>query len=141
MSDDRRTVDPFKQRAILVVVRRRFIQPAGIGGGILIRSIIDANATTNEKKGLIIGPLTCKDVILNACKGGKMPEIEPLNNKRYCKPTETYRYLGNNDFEEKKTDGNLKLAYYDSLIEKEVWEMVRSSYYSKRLQDGLVQNK
>lgn len=104
----------------------------GYGGGILIRAIVDAN---NPKK-LIVGPLTCKDVILNSCEGKEMPSLEPASRRRNITPSKTYRYLGKADFDsiEKKEnrDGNHKLAFYDALT-PEKWNKARSSYYKERL--------
>lgn len=106
----------------------------GYGGGILIRAIVDAN----DPKNLIVGPLTCKDEILNACEGKEMPSLEPASKKRNIKLSETYRYLGKNDFdsiENKETenrDRNHKLAFYDAMTPS-LWNTARSSYYSYRL--------
>lgn len=101
----------------------------GYGGGILIRSIVE------ENEQITVGPLTCVNKILNACKGDKMPQLVPTK-QRNCNPIETYRYLGKNDFDaiqkKKNKDGELKLAYYDPLS-PEAWNRARSSYYNKRL--------
>jgi hypothetical protein len=105
----------------------------GGGGGILIRSIWDGK----NKESLIVGPLTCVNEMLNACKGGRMPELKHVE-KRICKPKETYRYLGKKDFDsivkKNNRDGKLKLAFYNNTdIDENAWNKARSSYYSKRL--------
>ena len=103
----------------------------GKGGGILIRSIVD------EKNNLIVGPLTCVNVMLNSCKDREMPRLKRLSKSRNITPTSTYRFLGKHDFENigsGNRDGKLKLAYYDeTTISPELWNKARSSYYSKRL--------
>lgn len=103
----------------------------GKGGGILIRSIVD------EKNNLIVGPLTCVNVMLNNCKDRKMPQLKRLSTSRNITPMPTYRFLGKHDFENigsGNRDGELKLAYYDkTTISPELWNKARSSYYSKRL--------
>lgn len=103
----------------------------GKGGGILIRSIVD------EKNNLIVGPLTCVNVMLNNCKDRKMPQLKRLSTSRNIIPMPTYRFLGKHDFENigsGNRDGELKLAYYDkTTISPELWNKARSSYYSKRL--------
>lgn len=114
---------------------------SGKGGGILIRAMIDSKATNNQN-GLIVGPLTCKDKMLNACKGGEMPKLQILVNKRIVRPTPTFRFLGKDDFEAIESsptenhidnkDGNLKLAYFDLSIPMEDWNKARPSYYSYR---------
>ena len=106
----------------------------GYGGGILIRAIVNAN----DSQKLIVGPLTCKDEILNACEGEKMPSLEPASKKRNIKPSETYRYLGKTDFdsidEKGNKDGNHKLAFYDAItLSPSLWNKARSSYYDSRL--------
>ncbi|MBO4663700.1 MAG: hypothetical protein J5663_04725 [Bacteroidaceae bacterium] len=111
---------------------------SGKGGGILIRAMIDSE---DENSGLIVGPLTCKDIMLNACKVGEMPKLEWFANKRTSKVVSTYRFLGKSDFdkiepssnEHQNKDGNLKLAYFDSSIPDKDWNTARSSYYSNRL--------
>lgn len=106
----------------------------GYGGGILIRAIVDAN----DPQELIVGPLTCKDKILNACAGKEMPSLEHASKKRNIKLSETYRYLGKNDFdsiensEKENRDGNHKLAFYDTMVPS-LWNTARSSYYNYRL--------
>ena len=103
----------------------------GKGGGVLIRSIVD------EKNNLIVGPLTCVNVMLNSCKDREMPRLKRLSKSRNITPTSTYRFLGKHDFENigsGNRDGKLKLAYYDeTTISPELWNKARSSYYSKRL--------
>ena len=103
----------------------------GKGGGILIRSIVD------EKNNLIVGPLTCVNVMLNNCKDRKMPQLKRLSTSRNITPMPTYRFLGKHDFENigsGNRDGELKLAYYDkTTISPELWNKARTSYYSKRL--------
>lgn len=130
----------------------------GFGGGILIRSVVEVNEEgkyiyDDKYLKITVGPLTCVNMMLNACNGKSMPEIEKISiQERYdFTPKETYRYLGQNDFElieneEKQkekgmtnVDGNLKLAFYDpffstdSAFSEQTWNHARSSYYSKRL--------
>lgn len=105
----------------------------GSGGGILIRSIWDGK----NKESLIVGPLTCVNEMLNACKGGSMPNVKHVEQRK-CMPKGTYRYLGKNDFDsivkENNKDGKLKLAFYNNTdIDENAWNKARSSYYSKRL--------
>lgn len=119
---------------------------SGKGGGILIRAMIDSKAT-NDQNALIVGPLTCKDKMLNACKGGKMPKLMICANKRIVETNPAYRFLGKDDFEKIETssneqhlnnkDGNLKLAFYDSSIKPEDWNLARSSYYVNRFKHEL----
>ena len=103
---------------------------SGYGGGILIRSIIDT------KDEITVGPLTCVNKMLNACKDGNMPKLVFISETRHRIIKETYRYLGKKDFqsiiEKKNKDGEFKLAYYD-LCSEEAWNKARSSYYKERL--------
>ena len=103
---------------------------AGYGGGILIRSIVEENGE------ITVGPLTCVNKMLNACKGGNMPQLIPSLEQQNRVLKETYRFLGQDDFraipERKNKDGALKLAYYDPLSQ-EAWNKARSSYYINRL--------
>ena len=122
---------------------------SGYGGGILVRSIWDGK----NQESIIVGPLTCLNKMLNACKGGCMPNLEDVSEQRNCNPQKTYRYLGKNDFElienEKKQkekgkeniDGNLKLAFYDANIKEDEWNHARSSYYSYRLNPDFTKRK
>ncbi len=104
----------------------------GSGGGMLIRSIWDGK----NKDSLIVGPLTCANKMLNACKGGSMPQLKHVE-KREVKIEATYRCLGKEDFDlvgkGNNKDGNLKLAFYNTAIDLIAWNKARSSYYSKRL--------
>ena len=104
----------------------------GRGGGILIRSIWDGK----NKESLIVGPLSCANKMLNACKGGSMPNLKQVKQNK-CMSKETYRYLGKKDFDSivdgNNKDGKLKLAFYNTDIDENVWNKARSSYYSKRL--------
>ena len=106
----------------------------GYGGGILIRSIVE---DTEENEEITVGPLTCVNKMLNACKSGYMPKLESIPKRHGCIPKETYRYLGKDDFkailEKNNKDGELKLAYYDSSLSQETWNIARSSYYANRL--------
>ena len=101
----------------------------GYGGGILIRSIVEENGQ------ITVGPLTCVNKMLNACKGGNMPKLVSTKH-RNRNPKETYRYLGEDDFKAipkgENKDGALKLAYYDPLSQ-DAWNRARSSYYNNRL--------
>ncbi|MBP5481336.1 MAG: hypothetical protein J6Y22_06260 [Paludibacteraceae bacterium] len=106
------------------------------GGGILIRSIVEID--TNGNKIVTVGPLTCANKMLNACKGKCMPKLRISKKLNYTpNPQKTFRYLGKTDFDliEKgeNRDGNLKLAFYDSGINKDSWNKARSSYYEKRI--------
>lgn len=108
----------------------------GTGGGILIRSIWEKD--DKGSKIITVGPLTCMDKILNACKGKQMPKLEklPISEQIDLKPVATYRYLGKNDFDNiskgTNKDGKLKLAFYDKR-NKDLWDHARSSYYDNRL--------
>lgn len=108
----------------------------GFGGGILIRSIWGKDDKGN--KTITVGPLTCMNKILNACKGEQMPKIEKLSASEQIDiiPAKTYRYLGKDDFNSIKNgtnkDGKLKLAFYDKR-DKDLWDQARSSYYDNRL--------
>lgn len=111
----------------------------GYGGGILIRSILEIKECKESQKDnyeVTVGPLTCVNKMLNACKGGKLPELNFVSGYN-CKPINTYRYLGETDFNaienDNNIDGNLKLAFYDPNIDEKMWNKARSSYYSKRL--------
>jgi hypothetical protein len=131
----------------------------GYGGGVLIRSMVEVNENgeylvdSDKYYKIIIGPLTCVNMMLNACNGNSMPKIEPIiiSKRQNFTPKETYRYLGKNDFElieneekqkekrETNIDGSLKLAFYNPFGKKEeeiekIWNHARSSYYSKRLE-------
>ena len=93
---------------------------------------------TNGNKIVTVGPLTCANKMLNACKGECMPKLRISKKLNYTpNPQKTFRYLGKTDFdlieEGKNTDENLKLAYYDSEIKKEDWNSGRSKYYENRL--------
>ncbi len=129
----------------------------GFGGGILIRSVVEVNEKgkyiyDDKYPKITVGPLTCVNMMLNACNGNSMPKIEKISipDRHDFTPQETYRYLGQNDFElieneekqkekgETNVDGNLKLAFYDpflsndSALSEQTWNHARSSYYSKR---------
>ena len=75
-------------------------------GGILIRSIID----TDNK--IISGPLNCKDVFLNTCKGGEMPKLDKQSGNRNLSIEATYRSLGKTDME-RNIDSGLNLCFFD----------------------------
>lgn len=110
----------------------------GKGGGILIRSIGEIN-DKGDVFSVTVGSLTCANKILNACKGEQMPRLEKKEkiSTSSLEPKETYRYLGKKDFdfigERTNTDGELKLAFYDDTISKDLWNKARSSYYDNRL--------
>jgi hypothetical protein len=103
-------------------------------GGILIRSI-------RTKDGVIIsGPLTCKDKILNACKGCKMlPYLWPKESEgdnHISTIASTYRTLGKIlSAEEKESD--YKLCFYDNSIPKSKWKtsMVKGFYKKEGTQE------
>lgn len=103
---------------------------SGYGGGILIRSIVE-KVDGNEV--LTIGPLTCMNKMLNACKGGNMPRLASAPQQRNCTPKPAYRYLGQKDFdsisEGTNKDGKLQMAFYDST--EDLWKQARSSYYKR----------
>lgn len=104
----------------------------GKGGGILIRSIV--NSSNNS---LIVGPLTCANTLLNACDGKNMPSVRPLKESHNYEIMQTYRFFGDEDFAKIENgtnrDGELKLAFFDSKIDPNIWNKARSKY-SKRLQ-------
>lgn len=122
----------------------------GYGGGILIRSVVEVNedgkylVDKDNNYKITVGPLTCVNMMLNACNGKSMPQIKNISipERDNFNLKETYRYLGENDFklienekkekDETNIDGDLKLAFYDP-FSIEMWEHARSSYYSKRL--------
>lgn len=120
---------------------------SGYGGGILIRSIREIG----QEEKLIVGPLTCLNEMLNACKSGPMPYLEEISE--HCTTKGTYRYLCKNDFElienekkqkekgKKNIDGSRKLAFYDDNIKEEEWNNARSKYYSNRLKLDLTKRK
>ena len=101
-------------------------------GGILIRSLID------ESNNVVAGPMNCVNAMLNACgKNKNVPCLFKKNNTRNVNVRSTYRFLGYDDFKKINNgniDGELKLAFYDSNISKEIWNHKKSSYsyYSKR---------
>jgi len=115
------------------------------GGGILIRSIVEFdekidNKDNEKSNGIVtVGPLTCANKMLNACEGKSMPKLSRISKKRNHTPNpqEIFRYLGEKDFklikEGENIDGDLKLAFYDSEINKNSWDKARSSYYDKRI--------
>lgn len=109
----------------------------GTGGGILIRSIWEKADKGN--KNITVGPLTCVNKILNACKGKQMPKLEklPISEQINLEPEAIYRYLGKNDFNNisnsTNKDGKLKLAFYAFSDDKDSWDHARSSYYDSRL--------
>ncbi len=109
----------------------------GTGGGILIRSIWEKADKGN--KNITVGPLTCVNKILNACKGKQMPKLEklPISEQIDLEPEAIYRYLGKNDFNNisnsTNKDGKLKLAFYAFSDDKDSWDHARSSYYDGRL--------
>ena len=111
-------------------------EKTGYGGGILIRSIW---IKENNERIITIGPLTCVNKMLNACKNGEMPKLSRLHESEQDNfiPSETYRYLGNKDFkailEKKNIDKDLKLAYYNPQISPAEWNKARSSYYKERI--------
>ena len=100
-----------------------------IFGGILIRSIKD------DKGNLISGPLTCKDVILNASVG-EMPILEKYAPKKPIVPEPCKRLLGKNDMEN-KIDGDLNLCFYEKNLN---WEKTtKREVYNK--ETGGVETK
>lgn len=92
-------------------------------GGILIRAIKEVN---DENSTIIAGPLNCKDEILNACKGGKMPSLRKVSKKRKLSPKPTYRALGKNDIDIE----NDRLCFFDSQIRD--WNPMKDKYETKR---------
>lgn len=89
-------------------------------GGILIRAIKDEEGTVTA------GPLTCKDVILNECKGKQMPTLEQLSTQRKIDMKSTYRALGENDID-KEHD---RLCFYDSRINN--WNPKKNRYNTRK---------
>ncbi|MBQ4407711.1 MAG: hypothetical protein II852_11985 [Bacteroidales bacterium] len=78
-------------------------------GGILIRSIID------NDNNVVSGPLNCKDVILNVCRGGCMPKLSKTENRGNITPKETYRSLGATDMKD-NIDGTLNLCFFNEAL-------------------------
>ena len=93
-------------------------------GGILVRSVRCNDGT------LITGPLNCKDILLNSCKG---TTDSPLLSKRKIVSKvmlrSTKRLLGKTDME-KNIDGTLKLCFYDGTIQS--WNTPRDWYDKKK---------
>ena len=88
-------------------------------GGILIRAIKD------EEEVITAGPLTCKDEILNACKGKQMPILKQLSTQRRIDLKPTYRALGENDIDKE----NDRLCFYDSQIND--WNPLKNRYNTR----------
>ena len=101
-------------------------------GGILIRSLID------ESEEIVAGPMNCVNAMLNACgKNNNVPSLFKKGNPRNVDVRSTYRFLGDDDFKKINNgnkDGELKLAFYNSKIEKDIWKKKKNSYnyYLKR---------
>lgn len=93
-------------------------------GGILIRAI------KKEDNTIVAGPYTCKDELLNACKGCCMPRLSKQMKIKKLKPIvlPTIRSLGEKDVKEKKIDGNYELCFYDGNIKKEDWNPKKLRY-------------
>lgn len=92
-------------------------------GGILIRAI------KNEKDDTIIaGPLTCKDEILNACKGKQMPILEQLSTQRKINLKSTYRALGEKDIDKE----NDRLCFYESDSRINDWNPIKNRYNTRK---------
>ena len=89
-------------------------------GGILIRAIKD------EEEAITAGPLTCKDEILNACKGKQMPILKQLSTQRRIDLKPTYRALGEKDIDKE----NDRLCFYDSQIND--WNPVKNRYNTRK---------
>ena len=88
-------------------------------GGILIRSL------KNEEGILFTGPLSCKDELLNVCKGKGMPMLDRRKKPVEMEPQPTKRLLGKADMEN-GIDGVLNLCYYDNTITD--WDTKRERY-------------
>lgn len=95
-------------------------------GGILIRAI------KNEKGIVIAGPLTCKDEILNACKGKQMPILEQLSTSLKISLKSTYRALGEKDTDKE----NDRLCFYDRCIDD--WNLIKNRYNTRK---GLIERR
>lgn len=93
-------------------------------GGVLIRAIKDVN---NK---IIAGPLKCKDEILNACKGIKMPMLAPVSIKREIITKATYRALGK-DAIEKKIDMPYNLCFFDANKDND-WNPYTDKFNNKK---------
>ena len=93
-------------------------------GGILIRAI------KKEDNTIVAGPYTCKDELLNACKGCSMPRLSKQMKVKQLKPNvlSTIRSLGDKDMKEKKIDGNYELCFYDGNINREEWNPRKSRF-------------
>lgn len=89
-------------------------------GGILIRSVKCEDGT------LITGPLNCKDLLLNSCKGGSnKPQLSRRKISSETMPKSTKRLLGKTDMK-KNIDGSLELCFYDGTIQS--WDTQRDWY-------------
>ena len=93
----------------------------------------------DENNIVIVGPLTCKDLLLNTCQGQNMPILQKTNKTRKWTPKvlPTKRMLGKTDMD-KKIDNELELCFYDSNISSEEWNPMRK-WYDKR--DGCEKEK
>lgn len=93
-------------------------------GGFLIRAI------KKEDNTIVAGPYTCKDELLNACKGCSMPRLSKQMKVKRLKPKvlSTIRSLGDKDMKEKNIDGNYELCFYDGNINREEWNPKKSRY-------------
>lgn len=93
-------------------------------GGILIRAI------KKEDNTIVAGPYTCKDELLNACKGCCMPILSRQMKTKHIKPTvlPTIRSLGDKDMKEKNIDGNYEFCFYDGNIKREEWNSKKPKF-------------
>ncbi len=95
-------------------------------GGILIRAL-------KGEDGIIAGPLTCKDVILNACINGEMPKLVKETAMQNIVPKQTYRSLGKTGTD-KEHD---RLCFYDAGKEN-TWNPVRDRFVTE---SGRIERK
>ena len=91
-------------------------------GGILIRSL------KGDGQKLITGPLSCKDELLNACKGSYMPKLQKSKFHVAKEPKTTKRLLGQTAMID-NIDGDYNLCFYDGDITN--WNTERT-WYDKR---------
>lgn len=100
-------------------------------GGILIRAL------KNEKGELIAGPLTCKDELLNACRGRCMPQLKDFNRVNPIEPSKTKRVLGKKS-QTNEDASDYVLCFYDETIKDLTQTKIRYIKNSNGKEDEIV---
>ena len=92
-------------------------------GGILIRAV------KKEDGDIIAGPYSCRDELLNVCKGHYMPRLSKINGKCNNVPNvlPALRCLGDKD-----KSLQIKLCFYDGNVRKEDWNPKRMVFNTKK---------